>query len=78
MVKPVRTPSHLRVAQLTPFFGSMSSKWFCTNMQLASQSAELNSYGMFQPSGPNFLLSCTTVWRKEMAYTSGMYSAWSL
>ena len=36
----------------------MSSRWFCTNCTLAVQSAELNSYGMFQPRGPNLRRSC--------------------
>lgn len=36
------------------FLGSMSSRWFCTNWILALKSEALNSYGMFQPSGPNF------------------------
>ncbi len=39
------------------FLGSRSSRWFWQNCTLDPQSEELNSYGMFQPSGPNFLLS---------------------
>ena len=55
------------------FFKSMSSRWFCTNCTLALKSAALNSYGMFQPRGPNFLLSCTTVCRKATPYNMGFH-----
>jgi len=41
----------------TTFLGSISSRWFWQNWTLALQSAELNSYGIFQPRGPNFLRS---------------------
>lgn len=65
--------SHLTVLQLIPTFGSISSRWFCMNIVEAYQSEKLNSYGMFQPSGPNFLRSCTTVWRNETAQSIGRY-----
>lgn len=39
------------------FLGPQSSKCFSTNSTLAVKSAELNSYGMFHPKGPNLRLS---------------------
>ena len=35
----------------------------------------LNSYGMFHPSGPNNLLSCTTAWKNESPNKIFLYSA---
>ena len=65
------------------FLESKSSKWFWINWTVAAKSAELNSYGIFQPRGPNFLRSCTTVWRNAAAYSIGFHwgmlvtSSWS-
>jgi hypothetical protein len=36
-----------------------------------SRSVSLNAYGMFQPRGPNFLLSCAHEWKKESANLRG-------
>ena len=51
------------------FLGSMSSKWFCTNCTLLEKSDWLNSYGMFQPKGPNFRRSCNDNLKTEKVLT---------
>ena len=64
-------------------FGSISSRWFWINCTEAVRSAELNSYGIFHPRGPNLRLSCTMVCRKAVAYSMGFHcgmlvtSSWS-
>lgn len=40
----------------------------------ALRSLALNSYGMFQPMGPNLRLSCTTLCRKDMTNSSCRHS----
>lgn len=45
----------------------------CTEIR---RSVSLNSYGMFHPSGPNFLLSCVRAWKKHRPYRSFLNSAW--
>lgn len=52
---------------------SMSSRWFWTNWTVALKSAWLNSYGMFHPRGPYFLLSCTVLWRNATPYSIGFH-----
>ena len=39
------------------FFMSISVMWFWRNWTQAPRSEALNSYGTFQPIGPNFLRS---------------------
>ena len=41
------------------FLASISVRWFCKNCTHALRSDWLNSYGTFQPMGPNLRLSCT-------------------
>ena len=55
------------------FFGSMSSRWFCTNCTMAVKSDWLNSYGMFQPSIWNFLRSSRIEWKKQSEKSSFLY-----
>lgn len=59
--------------KLLTFFGSMSSKWFCINCTVAVKSDWLNSYGIFQPIGPNFLRSWTVVCKKATPYNIGFH-----
>ena len=40
----------------------------CSCRTLIRRSVSLNSYGLFQPSGPNFLRSCTFAWKKQRPY----------
>lgn len=42
------------------FLMSHSSRWFWINWTLAEKSAELNSYGIFHPKGPNLRRSLKT------------------
>ena len=44
----------------------LRNMWSCLTLILKSVS--LNSYGIFQPRGPNFLLSCTRAWKKHKPY----------
>lgn len=56
-----RDPNNLQIFDcccwVPTFLGPQSSKCFSTNSTLAVKSAELNSYGMFHPRGPNLRLS---------------------
>eukprot|EP00659_Diplonema_papillatum_P019133 gene19132-biopygen19398 len=59
-----------------PFLTSspMVAMWFCRNCTLACQSPWLNSYGMQNPIGPNFLRSTTLLWMKHCAKSIGFHS----
>ena len=47
----------------------------CRKVVQAARSDWLNSYGTFQPTGPNLRRSCTTLCRKHMIYSSWRQSA---
>lgn len=51
------------------------SRKMCSCCTLMRRSVSLNSYGMFQPSGPNFRLSCTSAWKKQRPYSNVLNSA---
>jgi len=65
--------AYLKATQLTSEVGSISSTIFCKYKVDEYQSEVLNSYGIFQPTGPNFLRSWTTEWRNEITYNIGLY-----
>lgn len=47
----------------------------CNCITLILKSVSLNSYGIFQPKGPNFLLSWTSAWKKHKPYRSFLKTA---
>lgn len=58
--------------------GSCTSYWLrkmCSCCTLMRRSVSLNSYGMFQPNGPKFRLSCTNAWKKQRPYSNVLNSA---
>lgn len=59
---------------------SRTSTWYCSRNMCSCcteirRSVSLNSYGMFQPKGPNFLLSWVRAWKKHRPYNSFLNTA---
>lgn len=72
-----RSTLHMRTT-CRPREGCHTSYWsrkMCSCCTLMRRSVSLNSYGMFQPSGPNFRLSCTSAWKKHRPYSNALNSA---
>ena len=60
-----------------------AATWYCSRNMCSCcteilRSVSLNSYGMFQPKGPNFLLSWIRAWKKHSPYRSFLKTAWEV
>ena len=58
-----------------------SSDFTCNCLMLILKSDSLNSYGIFHPKGPNFLLSWTNAWKKHrpnniFSHSFGLSQPW--
>lgn len=71
-------PRKCKQGPVTVVRGCCTSYWsrkMCSCCTLMRRSVSLNSYGMFQPNGPKFRLSCTSAWKKQRPYSSVLNSA---
>lgn len=74
----MNSPRKHQQGPVTAGKGSCTSYWLrkmCSCCTLMRRSVSLNSYGMFQPNGPKFRLSCTSAWKKQRPYSNVLNSA---
>lgn len=72
------SPRKCKQGPVTAVRGCYTSYWsrkMCSCCTLMRRSVSLNSYGMFQPNGPKFRLSCTSAWKKQRPYSNVLNSA---